>query len=64
MKFLSLNLLIFSQLIVPLFFMLPIFRGHEVFIRRFAKSFAGLHFLYTLCFWLFFNPEATDFSET
>ena len=63
MKFLSLNLLIFSPLIVPLFFMLPIFRGHEVFIRRFAKSFAGLHFLYTLCFWLFFNPEATYFSE-
>lgn len=63
MKFLALNLLIFSPLIVPFFFMLPIFRGHEVFIRRFAKGFASIHFLYTVCFWLFYNPEAMYFSE-
>lgn len=57
MELLSLNILILSPLLIPLFFLLPMFKGHEVFVRRFAKTFAGIHFIYTLCFCVFYNPE-------
>ena len=63
MKYLSLNLLIFAPLIVPVLYLLPIFRGQEVVIRRFAKGFATLHFIYALCFWIFYNPTEPYFSE-
>ena len=63
MEFLSLNLLIFSPLIIPVLFLLPIFRDDEVIIRRIAKSFAGLHFIYAILFWVFYNPELSYFDE-
>lgn len=63
MELLSLNILIFSPLLMVLFYLLPIFKGHEVVIRRSAKGFAVVHFLYTLMFWLFYNPENTYNSQ-
>ena len=63
MEFLSLNLLIFSPLIVPILFLLPIFRDDEVIIRRIAKTFAGIHFIYAILFWVFYNPELSYFDE-
>ena len=51
----SLKLLVFSPLLMSIVFLLPIFSGHTVLIRRFAKIFAGLHFLYALLFYVFAN---------
>lgn len=51
----SLKLLVFSPLLISIVFLLPIFSGHTVLIRRFAKIFAGLHFLYALLFYVFAN---------
>jgi len=63
MENLSLNLLIFSPILVSLFFFIPIFRDNEVIIRRFTKTFMGIHFAYAICFWIFFNPEISYFDE-
>lgn len=54
---LSLKLLVFSPLVMAVIFLLPVFYGHEVMTRRIAKSFAGMHFVYTCLFYLFFNNE-------
>lgn len=53
---LSIIALIFSPLLAGLTLFTPFFRDNEVRIRRFSKGFAGLHFLYTLCFIAVFNP--------
>ncbi len=58
----SIKLLVFSPLLISIFFLLPIFSGHTVLIRRFAKLFAGLHFLYTLLFYVFANSTQNDNS--
>lgn len=50
MKFLSLNILIFSPLIAALIIASPLFGGNRVYIRRFSKTFASFHFLYSLLF--------------
>ncbi len=63
MEYLSLNLLIFSPLIIAILFFLPIFNTKEVFIRRFTKTFMGVHFVYALCFWIFYNPDVNFFDE-
>ena len=60
---LSLNLLIFSPIAASLLFFIPIFRDNEVIIRRFAKTFAGLHFAYAMCFCVFFNSDVSYFDE-
>lgn len=57
MELLSLNILIFSPLIMVIFYLLPIYKGHEVIIRRSAKGFCIVHFIYTLMFWIFYNPD-------
>ena len=64
MELLSLKYLVFSPLIMAIIFLLPIFSGHSVLIRRLAKGFAGLHFLYTLCFLIFFNSDLAYNYET
>lgn len=51
----SLKLLIFSPLLISIVFLLPIFSGHTILIRRFAKLFAGIHFIYSLLFYVFAN---------
>lgn len=58
----SIKLLIFSPLLISIFFLLPIFSGHTVLIRRFAKLFAGLHFLYSLLFYVFANTTTANSS--
>lgn len=57
MGILSLKLLIFSPLVMAIIFLLPIFSGHGILVRRIAKSFAGCHFLYTLLFLAFFDSS-------
>lgn len=62
MKFLSLIILIFSPLVISgLLFTAP-FKNNEVIIRRFSKGFASLHFIYSLLFFVFFNPLSQGIS--
>lgn len=60
----DLRILIFSPLIVSIMFLLPIFSGKHILVRRIAKIFAGLHFLYTLLFIVFFNAESSSNFST
>lgn len=62
MNFLSILVLIFSPLVASGLIFTSFFKNNEVRIRRFAKSFAGLHFLYTLMFLVFFNPQSEEIS--
>lgn len=62
MNYLSVLALIFSPLVVAVLFYTPLFKNNEVIIRRFAKGFASLHFLYSLLFLAFFNPSVNDIS--
>ncbi len=55
-NYLSLIFLVLSPLIAFGVILSPLFGDNEVFIRRFSKSFAGLHFLYTVLFLAFFDP--------
>ena len=56
----DLRILVFSPLIFSMLLLLPIFSGKSVLIRRFAKIFASLHFLYSISFLLFFDNTSTD----
>ena len=62
MNFLSLIWLIFLPVIAAIVIMLPVFPNHQVRIRRFAKWFAGLHFVYALLFLLFFDTSMYGMS--
>ncbi len=62
MQFLSILALIFSPLIASMMILCPVFPNNEVKIRRFAKAFAVLHFVYSLLFLLFFNPTNFGWS--
>jgi len=66
MELLSLTLLIFLPLIGAGIIFSPWFPQNEVKIRRFAKGFGGLVFIYSLFFLAFFNPtkEGFQFQET
>lgn len=55
MGFLKLGYLVFAPLFAALIIFMPFFPNHEVKIRRFAKWFAGLHFIYSLFFLANFN---------
>ncbi len=59
---LSLIWLIFAPLIAAGIILFPRFPNHQVKVRRFAKSFAGLHFIYTLFFLLFFDTSLYGMS--
>ena len=61
-KFLSLIILVLAPLIPMLLILSPVFPNNTVIIRRFSKWFAGLHFVYSLCFLLFFNPDLLSMS--
>lgn len=56
MQFLSIIVLIFSPLVAAGLLFSPFFKKNEVRIRRFSKGFASLHLLYSLLFFVFFNP--------
>ena len=56
MNFLSLIWLILAPIIAALIIMFPYFPNHQVKVRRFAKWFASLHFVYALLFLAFFDP--------
>jgi NADH-quinone oxidoreductase subunit M len=62
MNLLSLTILVFAPLLGALIIGGPWFPNHEVAIRRFAKGFAGLLFIYSLCFLVFFNPAITGYQ--
>lgn len=62
MEFLSLILLVLLPLLGALIIFGPWFPQNEVKIRRFAKGWAGLIFVYSLFFIAFFNPSQTGFQ--
>ncbi len=62
MSYLSIIVLIFSPLVAAGILFSPFFKHNEVRIRRFAKGFASLHFLYTILFLVFFNPMSDKIS--
>ncbi len=66
MELLSLSFLIFLPLIGAGIIFGPWFPQNEVKIRRFAKGFAGVVFIYSLFFVAFFNPlqKGFQFEET
>lgn len=59
---LSIIWLIFAPLIAAGIILFPKFPNHQVKVRRFAKSFAGLHFIYSLMFLLFFDTSMYGMS--
>lgn len=62
MNFLSLIWLIFAPIIAAIIILFPKFPNHQVKIRRFAKTFASLHFIYALLFLVFFDPSMYGMS--
>ena len=64
MEFLPLKLLILSPVIIGMLLLLPIFSSYYVFVRRFAKFFAGTHFAYSLLFLIFFNTNLHSNYDT
>lgn len=66
MELLSLSFLIFLPLIGAAIISSPLFGQNEVKIRRFAKGFAGVIFIYSLFFIAFFDPlkDGFQFEET
>lgn len=62
MELLSLSILIFLPLVGAGIIFGPWFPQNEVKIRRFAKGFSGLIFLYSLFFIAFFNPTVKGFQ--
>lgn len=62
MNFLSLIWLIFAPIAASLIIMFPRFPNHQVKVRRFAKWFAGLHFVYALLFLAFFDTSMFGMS--
>lgn len=59
---LSLIVLVFSPLIAFSVILSPLLGDNEVFIRRFSKGFASLHFLYSLLFLAVFDPTNLGYS--
>ncbi len=62
MDYLSLSFLVFSPLIAFGVILSPLLGDNEVFIRRFSKGFASLHFLYSLFFLAYFDPSGYGMS--
>lgn len=58
MEIFSLLYLIFLPIVAALLIVCPKFPNNQIIIRRFAKTFAGLHLIYSLLFLLKFNPTS------
>lgn len=64
LNLLSLKLLILSPILTAIVIMSPIFGTNQIYIRRFAKTFATFHFLYSLLFVAFCNfGEGSYYDE-
>lgn len=64
LNLLSLKLLILSPILAAIVIMSPIFGTNQIYIRRFAKTFATFHFLYSLLFVAFCNfGEGSYYDE-
>lgn len=61
-NYLSLIWLVLSPLIAFGVILSPLFGDNEVYIRRFSKGFASLHFLYCILFLVFFDPNSYSMS--
>ena len=60
----DIRILVFAPLIFSIIFLLPIFSGKHIIIRRLAKSFALVHFIYATLFLVFFdNSVTTNFDS-
>lgn len=62
MNLLSLITLIFAPIVAAGIILFPRFPNHQVKVRRFAKSFASLHFIYSILFLLFFDSSMYGMS--
>ena len=62
MEYMSLILLVLLPIIGAIIIFGPWFPQNEVKIRRFAKGWAGLIFIYSLFFIAFFNPSQAGFQ--
>ncbi len=62
MNYLSLLVLIFAPIAAAGIILFPKFPNHQVKVRRFAKSFAGIHFIYSLLFLVFFDSSLYGMS--
>ncbi|MGN0015538.1 MAG: NuoM family protein [Candidatus Gastranaerophilaceae bacterium] len=60
---LSLNFLIFSPILAAALIASPLFGTNPIYIRRFAKACATLHFMYSLLFIVFYNFGVESFYE-
>ena len=54
-KLISIPILIFLPMLISFIIMSPLFTNNEVAIRRFVKGFCGLHFLYAILMFAFFD---------
>lgn len=62
MNFLSLITLIFAPIAAAILMLVPKFPNHQVKVRRFAKAFASVHFIYALLFLVFFDTSLYGMS--
>lgn len=62
-KIISIPILIFLPMLMSFLIMSPLFTTNEISIRRFTKSFCGIHFLYTILMLALFNPDNPYISQ-
>lgn len=62
-RLISIPVLIFLPMLASFLIISPLFTNNEVSIRRFAKSFCGLHFLYSILALALFSPANPYTSE-
>jgi len=55
-QLISVPLIIFLPMLMSFFIMSPLFTNNEIAIRRFTKTFCGLHFLYVILALALFSP--------
>ena len=63
LSLLSLNVLIFSPAIAAVVTASPMFGTNQIYIRRFTKTFATIHFLYSILFVAFYSYGADVFYD-
>lgn len=62
-RLISIPALIFLPMLASFLIMSPLFTNNEIAIRRFTKSFCGLHFLYSFLALALFSPANPYMSE-
>lgn len=62
-RLVSIPLLIFLPMVVSFLIMSPLFTNNEIAIRRFTKSFCGIHFLYSIFALVLFSPDNPYISQ-